>query len=266
MQATQSHFNWVGPVRNFHFTDGWAKAERGAAIYRQSNRSQDLSDWSAFALNRYAVTFVNVGSSAHPQWYGMVKEWVWKVGRGWWQGEEIPACPPENNCHVHEENILPVSMISYCITNHPTMWWHKPNSNDCNQMLPGGGVLWRLNWARHPRWHMHRAGSGCWLSSGRSAVNQSAYMWTWAMTFEYQSFVQLIVWFFNCLMNQLVVYVYPTSGSRRSPGGGHGNPLQYSCLENPTDRGAWQAAVHGVTKSQTWLKRLSTMWHRTYWH
>ena len=36
----------------------------------------------------------------------------------------------------------------------------------------------------------------------------------------------------------------------RSPGGGHGNPLQYSCLENPMGRGAWQAAVHGVTTSQ----------------
>ena len=33
-------------------------------------------------------------------------------------------------------------------------------------------------------------------------------------------------------------------GSRRSPGGGHGNPLQYSCLENPMDRGAWQATIH----------------------
>ena len=37
-------------------------------------------------------------------------------------------------------------------------------------------------------------------------------------------------------------------GSGRSPGGGHGNPLQYSCLENPVDRGAWQATVHGVTR------------------
>ena len=42
-------------------------------------------------------------------------------------------------------------------------------------------------------------------------------------------------------------------GLGRSPGGGHGNPLQYSCLENPMDRGAWQAAVHGVAKSRTWL-------------
>ena len=40
-------------------------------------------------------------------------------------------------------------------------------------------------------------------------------------------------------------------GSGRSSGGGHGNPLQYSCLENFMDRGAWQAIVHGVAKSQT---------------
>ena len=46
-------------------------------------------------------------------------------------------------------------------------------------------------------------------------------------------------------------------GLGRSPGGGHGNPLQYSCLENPMDRGAWQAAVHGVTKSQTRLSNLA---------
>ena len=46
-------------------------------------------------------------------------------------------------------------------------------------------------------------------------------------------------------------------GSGRSLGGGHGNPLQYFCLENPTDRGNWWATVHGVTKSRTRLKRLS---------
>jgi len=41
------------------------------------------------------------------------------------------------------------------------------------------------------------------------------------------------------------------------PGGGHGNPLQYSCLENSMDRGAWQATVRGVAKSRTRLKQLS---------
>ena len=40
-------------------------------------------------------------------------------------------------------------------------------------------------------------------------------------------------------------------GSGRSPGEEHGNPLQYSCLGNSVDRGAWQATVHGVAKSQT---------------
>ena len=46
-------------------------------------------------------------------------------------------------------------------------------------------------------------------------------------------------------------------GFGRSPGGGHSNPLQYSYLENPMDRGAWQAAVHRVTQSWTRLKQLS---------
>ena len=44
----------------------------------------------------------------------------------------------------------------------------------------------------------------------------------------------------------------PVSG--RSPGGGNGNPLQYSCLENPMDRGAWKVTVHKVTQSWTQLK------------
>ena len=48
------------------------------------------------------------------------------------------------------------------------------------------------------------------------------------------------------------------SGSGRFPGEGNGNPLQYSCLENSVDRGAWRATVHGVTKSQTRLSNLHT--------
>ena len=46
-------------------------------------------------------------------------------------------------------------------------------------------------------------------------------------------------------------------GSGSSTGGGHGNPPQYSCLENPMDRGAWWATVHSVSKSQIRLKKLS---------
>ena len=70
--------------------------------------------------------------------------------------------------------------------------------------------------------------------------------------------------FERCALNRgfqlvLVVRNLPTNagdvgsipGTGRSPGGGHGYPLQYSYLENPMDRGAWQATVRGVTKSQT---------------
>ena len=50
-------------------------------------------------------------------------------------------------------------------------------------------------------------------------------------------------------------------GLGRSPGEGHGNPVQYSCLENPMDRGAWQAKVHSVAKNQTRLTLLHTHAH-----
>ena len=50
-------------------------------------------------------------------------------------------------------------------------------------------------------------------------------------------------------------------GARRSPGGGHGSPLQYSWLENPMDRGPWWATVYRVAKRQTGVKRLSMNVH-----
>ena len=53
-------------------------------------------------------------------------------------------------------------------------------------------------------------------------------------------------------------------GLGRSPAAGYGNPLQYSCLENPMDRGAWQATVHGVTK-QTWLSDWTHTWLEINW-
>ena len=51
-------------------------------------------------------------------------------------------------------------------------------------------------------------------------------------------------------------------GSGRSPGEGNGNPLQYSCLENPMDGGAWWATVHGVAKSRTRLSDFTSLHFR----
>ena len=53
-------------------------------------------------------------------------------------------------------------------------------------------------------------------------------------------------------------------GSERPPGEGNGSPLQYSCLENPVDREAWRAIVHGVAESQTPLSEIAHI--LLYWH
>ena len=53
-------------------------------------------------------------------------------------------------------------------------------------------------------------------------------------------------------------------GLARCPGGGRGSPLQYSCLQNSMGRGAWQATVHRVTKSQTRLKQFSAHTHNCF--
>ena len=55
------------------------------------------------------------------------------------------------------------------------------------------------------------------------------------------------------------------SGLGRSPGEGNGNPLQYSSLENLMDRGAWQATVHGVAKSRTWLSNEAHRHATMFW-
>ena len=58
----------------------------------------------------------------------------------------------------------------------------------------------------------------------------------------------------TCQCGRLLIVAVSIPGSRRSPGGGHGNPLQYSRLENPPDRGPWWATFHRVAKIGTQLK------------
>ena len=71
-------------------------------------------------------------------------------------------------------------------------------------------------------------------------------------------YISTWIWSFKKIVFIFFLYgdardVGSTHGSERSRGVGIGNPLQYSCLENPMDRGAWQAIAFGVTKSQEWL-------------
>ena len=90
---------------------------------------------------------------------------------------------------------------------------------------------------------------------GRKSKTEGIYVYTWAS--------QVVLVVKNPAVNAEDIRdagLIPESG--RSPGGGYGNPLQYSCLENPMDRGAWRATVHRVTKSQTGLKPLGTQVRR----
>ena len=71
------------------------------------------------------------------------------------------------------------------------------------------------------------------------------------ITLKAQSWASLVAQMVTKLPASADLGLIPGSG--RSSGGGHGNPLQYSCLEKPMDRGVWRATVHGVTKNQTLL-------------
>ena len=65
-------------------------------------------------------------------------------------------------------------------------------------------------------------------------------------------------WCKKCRFNPWVGKIWRRAGLGRFRGGGHVNPLQYSCLENPMDREAWRAVAHRIAKSRAWLRCLST--------
>ena len=78
----------------------------------------------------------------------------------------------------------------------------------------------------------------------------------WFMA-EYYSSVRLPLWLIS-KNRPTMKETWVLSLGQEDPGGGHGNPLQYSCLENPVDRGAWWAAIRRAAKSRTQLKSLHT--------
>ena len=135
--------------------------------------------------------------------------------------------------------------------------------------------------------------SGCFkIFSGRVSAFGQSWFWHW-LSFLFQVMIFLIFGMANyfelysehfryyvrgflILFNELLRWLSGKEttcnpgatgnegsipGLGRSPGGGHGNPLWCSCLGYPTDRGAWQATVHELTKSWSWLKQLSTHSH-----
>ena len=91
-------------------------------------------------------------------------------------------------------------------------------------------------------------------------VHRVTKSWTRLSDFHFHSSSQMVLVLKNSPANagdKGDAGLIPRLDQRRSPREGHGNLLQYSCLENPMDRGAWRAIVHRVAKSQTRLKWLS---------
>ena len=117
---------------------------------------------------------------------------------------------------------------------------------------------------------------------GATGVLGKLYSWSqiYRTLLFYAGLTQIVVWFW-IFCETSVPFDFPGSsegkesasnvgdpgsipGRGRSPGEGNGNPLQYSCLENLMDRGAWQATVHGVAESQTRLSDLTSL-HLAPW-
>ena len=108
-----------------------------------------------------------------------------------------------------------------------------------------------------------RCGRGPWSElqggghgrEGKGATFPFLGLWPWSFTpsQNIKSILHRSVGLFIYFLN-----IYLAVSRLGCPGEGNGNPLQYSCLENPRDGGAWWAAIYGVTQSRTWLKWLSS--------
>ena len=128
-------------------------------------------------------------------------------------------------------------------------------------VVPWTLISWTVN-----RWHSNKGfcGQKCLKNNGLKKVNHVLFSFSFPVRLSepllclWASQVALVVK--NLPANAGVVREAGfIPGSGRSPGGGHGNPLQYSCLENPMVRGAWWATIYRVVKSWTRLKQLSTL-------
>ena len=90
-----------------------------------------------------------------------------------------------------------------------------------------------------------------WASVDGDGVHMAAPVWNVTSVTQSHSSNSHSPTVYKLHSDRYLCYVCVTPGSGRSPGGGNGNPLQYPCLGKPMDRGAWQATVNGVAKSDT---------------
>ena len=114
------------------------------------------------------------------------------------------------------------------------------------------GAEWQFRWVGWVRWREVQGGVDvCMLMSDSCCCTQNQHNIVKQVSSNWVSHVVLVV------NTHLPMQEKQETQLGRSPGGGHGNPLWYSCLENPMDRGAGWATVYRVAKSQTWLKLCS---------
>ena len=117
-------------------------------------------------------------------------------------------------------------------------------------------TIYRENWSILSKLlHRPQSGGALWARVFLNTCNSPVYSWAKAPKDTRQGASQVALVIKSPPAHAGDAVLIPGLG--RSPGEGNGNPLQYSCLENPMDRGAWWATVHGITKSWTWLKWLS---------
>ena len=134
-------------------------------------------------------------------------------------------------------------------------------------MTSHSGILaWRIPWTESGGLQFIGC-KGTWLKQLSMHINICMYRYVDVIAISYCWIVPFIIMLYPSLslLTAFILKAISIPGLGRSPWEGNGYPLHYFCMENSMDRGAWQATVHRVTKSQTWLKLLSTHAHIYHW-
>ena len=181
-----------------------------------------------------------------PWW---LRQWRICLQRGW---------PGFNPCKEgDQEDSLEKGMATYfSILAWRILWTEEPSG----LQFMGLQRIDTIEWLSLSHTHTHIGFRG-----GKMGWKKAFKTWKYYNKHSLTENMGLLWWFGNKEFTCNAGDVGSIYGLERSPEGGHGNPLLYSCWKNSVDRGAWQAPVQGVVKSGTWLKRLSTHTHTVIW-